>query len=263
MAIDKPAGGEMPFLDHLEELRWRIIYSLIAIVIGLGIGLYFAFAYNIIGTLQQPILPYMNGRRLGILHPMDGFTIRLHIAFGIALILAAPIVGYQIWAFLAPALHKPEKRVVLPVLFAAAILFLIGAAMAWFFVLPMTIKWLSILNGDTFELNYVATEYFSMAINLVLAFGAAFEVPLLLVTLVALGLLSASLLNRSRKFAVLIIFVLAAVISPGDAVSATLALAIPLYLLYELSIVVAFMIEKRRRLKKEREDKEAELAAPA
>ena len=251
----------MPFLDHLEELRWRIIYSLGALVVGLAIGLYFAFAFNIIDTLQAPILPYMNGRRLGILHPMDGFTIRLQIAFGIAMILAAPFVGYQIWAFLAPALHKPEKRVVLPTLFGAAILFLVGAALAWFFVLPMTIKWLNALNGNTFELNYVATEYFSMAISMVLAFGAAFEVPLLLVTLVALDVLSASMMNRSRKFALLIIFVLAAVVSPGDAITATLSLAIPLYLLYEISVVVAFAIERRRRVKKARDEEDAQLAA--
>src|SRR6185503_4091172 len=100
MAIPKSSGGEMPFLDHLEELRWRIIYSLIAIVIGLGVGLYIAFVYPLIDILQQPILPYMNGHRLGILHPMDGFTIRLQIGFGIAIILAAPVVGYQLWAFL-------------------------------------------------------------------------------------------------------------------------------------------------------------------
>jgi sec-independent protein translocase protein TatC len=252
----------MPFLDHLEELRWRIIYSLGALVIGLAIGLYFAFAYNIIDTLQAPIMPYMNGRKLGILHPMDGFTIRLQIAFGIAVTLSAPFIGYQIWSFLAPALHKPEKRIVLPVLFAAAILFLLGAALAWFFVLPQTIKWLNALNGNAFELNYVATEYFSMAISMVLAFGAAFEVPLLLVTLVALGILSASLMNRSRKFAVLIIFVLAAIVSPGDAITATLSLAIPLYFLYEISVVVAFAIERRRRVKKARDEEEA-LAASA
>src|SRR5947208_1873539 len=135
MAIPKSSGGEMPFLDHLEELRWRIIYSLIGVVVGLGIGLYIAFAYNIIDILQAPMLPYTNGHRLSVLHPMDGFTIHIQIAFVIGFTLAAPVIGYQIWAFLAPALHKPEKRVVIPVLFAAAILFLLGVALAWFYVL--------------------------------------------------------------------------------------------------------------------------------
>ena len=102
------------------------IPSLIGVVIGLAIGVYFAFGYNIIEVLQKPMLPYTNGHRLSVLHPMDGFTIRLQISFVIALIMAAPVIVYQVWAFLAPALHKPEKRVVIPVLFASAILFLLG-----------------------------------------------------------------------------------------------------------------------------------------
>ncbi len=249
----------MPFLDHLEELRWRIIYSLIAILVGLAIGLYCAFALNLLDWLQEPLLPYLGGRRLVVLHPMDGFTIRLHLGFVVALAVAAPTIGYQLWAFLAPALHKPEKRVVLPLLFAAAVLFLAGVALAWFYVLPMSLKWFHMMNQGTLESMYTAKDYFSFATMLALAFGFSFEVPLLFVALVALGIMSASLLNRSRKFAVLGIFVLSAVVSPGDAIGTTLALAIPLYLLYEMSVVVAFIIERRRRTKKARED--AELAA--
>jgi sec-independent protein translocase protein TatC len=251
----------MPFLDHLEELRWRIIYSLIGIVVGLAIGLYFSFAFNLVELLQAPLIPYMQGHRLVVLHPMDAFTIRIQIAFVIGLTVAAPVVGFQLWAFLAPALHKPEKRVVVPVLFAAAILFLCGVALSWFFVLPMTLKWTYQLAGDSLETMYAASEYFGFATNLALAFGLAFEVPLLIVALVALGIMSAAVLNKSRKFAILGIFVLAAVISPGDAVTATLALAIPLYLLYEIAVVVAFFIESRRRKRKEREEDDG--VAPA
>lgn len=244
----------MPFLDHLEELRWRIIYALIGVVIGLAIGLYCSFAFNIIDLLQAPVLPYLKGGRLVILHPMDAFSIRIQIAFVIGLAVAAPVVGFQLWSFMAPALHKPEKRVVIPVLFAAAILFLCGVALAWFFVLPMSLKWLYGLVGDSLTPMYAAAAYFSFATNLALAFGLAFEVPLLLVALSALGIISASTLNKSRKFAILLIFIGAALISPGDAVIATIALAVPLYLLYELSVVVAFIIEKRRRVAREREE---------
>ena len=251
----------MPFLDHLEELRWRIIYSLVGVVIGLAIGLYLVFAYNIVGWLQAPMLPYTEGHRLAVLHPMDGFTIRIQIAFVIGFALAAPVIVYQVWAFLAPALHKPEKRVVIPVLFSALVLFLLGVALAWFYVLPASLKWFDSINKGAFELNYVAGEYFSFVTNMALAFGLAFELPLLLVALVALGIMSATFLNKSRKFAVLLIFVLAAVISPGDAIIATLALAVPLYLLYEISVVVAFVIEgRRRRVRKARD--EAELGEP-
>lgn len=249
----------MPFLDHLEELRWRIIYSLIGVCLGLAIGLYCSFRFNIIDILQAPLLPYLKGHKLVILHPMDAFSIRIQIAFVIGFTVAAPIIGYQLWAFMAPALHKPEKRVVVPVLFAAALLFLAGVALAWFYVLPMSLKWLYGLVGDTLEPMYAASEYFSFATNLALAFGVAFEVPLLLVALSALGILSARTLNKSRKFAVLFIFIGAAIISPGDAVIATIALAVPLYLLYEVSVVIAFIIERRRRARKDAE----ELAATA
>ena len=249
----------MPFLDHLEELRWRIIYSLVGILVGLAIGLYFAFASNLLAWLQEPLLPYLDGRRLVVLHPMDGFTIRIQLGFVIALAVAAPVVGFQLWAFLSPALHKPEKRVVVPLLFAAAVLFFAGVALAWFYVLPMSLKWFHALNLGTLETMYTAKGYFSFATTLAMAFGLSFEVPLLFVALVALGIMSASTLNKSRKFAVLGIFVLSAIVSPGDAITTTLALAVPLYLLYELSVVVAFVIERRRRVKKARED--AELAA--
>src|SRR4051812_15248580 len=264
MRIPKTSSGEMPFLDHLEELRWRIIYSLVGVMIGLAIGLYFSFAFDVLGWLQKPLLPYLNGHKLVILHPMDGFTIRIQLAFVVGFTVAAPVIGYQIWAFLAPALHKPEKRVVLPVLFAAAVLFLSGVALAWFYVLPASLKWLGEINSSgSLESMYAASEYFSFASTMALAFGLSFELPLVIVALVALGIMSASFLNRSRKFAFLIIFVLAAVLSPGDAVIATIALAVPLYFLYEVSVVVAFMIERRRRLKKVRDEEDAELAASA
>ncbi|MEO5568187.1 MAG: twin-arginine translocase subunit TatC [Gemmatimonadaceae bacterium] len=254
MTTPAPSSGEMPFLDHLEELRWRIIYSLIGIVIGLAIGLYLSFAFNIIDVLQEPVLPYLKGGRLVILHPMDAFSIRIQIAFVIGLTVSAPVVGFQLWAFMAPALHKPEKRVVVPILFAAALLFLAGVALAWFYVLPMSLKWLYGLVGDSLTPMYAAASYFDFATKLALAFGVAFEVPLLLVALSALGILSANTLNKSRKIAILAIFIGAAVVSPGDAIVATIALAVPLYLLYELSVVLAFVIEKRRRVAKAREE---------
>jgi sec-independent protein translocase protein TatC len=246
----------MPFLDHLEELRWRIIRSLIGVVIGLVIGAVFSFGYDVIGLLQEPLLPYLNGRRLVITGVMDAFTIKLQIAFIIGLVFAAPVIGYQVWAFLAPALHQQEKRVVMPVLFVAGLLFAGGVALAWYFVLPLTLKWATGMAGTSLEVMYVAREYFGFVTMLALAFGIAFEVPLLLVALSALGILSANTLNRSRKFAVIVIFVASALLSPGDAIIATIAMAIPLYLLYELSVVFAFVMEKRRRLAKEREDAE-------
>ena len=244
----------MPFLDHLEELRWRIIYSLIGIVVGLAVGLYCAFGFDLIALLQQPVIPYLGTNKLVILRPMDAFSIRVQIAFVIGLVIAAPIIVYQLWAFMSPALHKPERRVMVPVLFSAAILFVGGVALAWFFVLPISLKWLHDLAGTSLQTMYTATDYFGFATNLALAFGIAFELPLVLVALSALGIVSARMLNKSRKFAIVGIFIGAAIISPGDAITVTVTLAVPLYLLYEMSVVIAYFIERKRNARKAREE---------
>lgn len=252
----------MPFLDHLEELRWRIIYAGIALLIGVAIGLALAFKYDLVTILAAPALPYMGGAKLIVTHPVALFSIRIQIAFVIGIGIAAPIIGYQLWAFMAPALHQNERGLVIPVLTAGAILFFIGVAMAWFIVLPMSLKWFYGLAGVSLQPMYEASEYFGFVTNLCLAFGAAFELPLVLVALTALGIVSATALSKSRKFAVLIIWAVAAIISPGDAVTVTIALAVPLYLLYELSVVVGFFIERKRRNKRARDEKE-ELASAA
>src|SRR3954469_11628914 len=162
MPIPKTSSGEMPFLDHLEELRWRIIYSLIGILIGVTIGLVVAFKFDVVELLQAPIHDYLHGRKLVVLNPMDAFSIRIQIAFVIGLAAAAPIVAYQLWAFMSPALHKPEKRIMIPVLVSALVLFMIGVAMSWFIVLPMSLRWLDGLMGTSLEPMIAASEYFGL-----------------------------------------------------------------------------------------------------
>jgi sec-independent protein translocase protein TatC len=255
MPIPESSSGEMPFLDHLEELRWRIIYSLIGILVGVATGLVLAFKFALVGLLQAPIAPFMDGRKLSVLTPMDAFSINIQIAFVIGFAIAAPVIGYQFWRFMSPALHAKERRIVIPVLFAAALLFISGVALVWFFVLPMSLKWLHELAlASGLQPEYTASAYFGFATNLALVFGIAFEMPLLLVALNAFGIVSASRLNSSRKYAVLLIWGGSALISPGDAITITIALAIPLYLLYEMSVVIAFVIEKKRAARKAKEE---------
>jgi len=256
MPIPKSANGEMPFLDHLEELRWRIIYAGFAFIIGLTVGLVIAFKYDIIGILEAPALPYMGGQKLIVTHPADIFSIKIQIAMAIGVVVAAPIIIYQLWRFLSPALHAHERRIVIPVLIAGSMLFLFGVGMVWYIVLPMTLKWFYGLVGTSVQTMYSASEYISFVTDLALAFGVAFELPMLLIALVAFGILSAKKLAAMRKWAVLIIWVGAAVISPGDAITVTFALAIPMYVLYEISVVVAFIIERKRRIKREQADRE-------
>src|SRR5262245_54455311 len=129
MPIPKSQSGEMPFLDHLEELRWRIIYALGTVIVGTAIGLFCVFKYKLIGILEAPILPYLAGQRLAQFHPGDVFSIQMQLGITVGIVLAIPVIGYQVWAFLSPALYKHERRVVIPILVAATFLFMAGAAM--------------------------------------------------------------------------------------------------------------------------------------
>src|SRR5216117_4116215 len=119
----RPPTGEMPFLDHLEELRWRIIWSLAALVVGMLIGFLAVYKFDLIGLLERPIVPYLHGRKLVYTHPGDPFSILLSASLVVGVIVALPVIIYNVWAFLSPALHKHEKRVVIPVIIGAVILF--------------------------------------------------------------------------------------------------------------------------------------------
>src|ERR1051325_2510751 len=149
MPIPKSQSGEMPFLDHLEELRWRIIYSLAALLVGLGIGFLVAVKYDLVYWLQKPLLPYLRGQTLVYTHPGDTFSVLMQMAFVVAVAVALPVVGYQVWAFLSPALHRHERRIIIPVLLIPGVLFPGGVALSYFLVLPMTLQFLMSLEAHS------------------------------------------------------------------------------------------------------------------
>ena len=256
MPIPKSPTGEMPFLDHLEELRWRIIYSLGALAVGVGLGFYVSLKADLVLWLQKPVIPYLRGQTLVYTHPGDTFSVLMQMAFVVGIAVALPVVGYQVWAFLSPALYKHERRIVIPVLGVAVLLFAGGVALAYFLVLPMTLKFLFGLEANSLTPMITVSEYFGFVTSLCLAFGLIFEVPIVLVGLSAFGIVSPQQLGKVRKFAILISWIGAAVVTPGDLFTTTLALAIPLYLLYELSVAVAWVIFRRKARRRA-----AELAA--
>lgn len=252
------ATGEMPFLDHLEELRWRIIWSLVAIIVGLAVGFWIVTHFDVLLFLQQPIIPYLAGHKLRYTHPADTFSITLNMALAVGALIASPVLVYQVWAFLSPALHKHEKRLALPVIAGAVLLFLAGVALAWFFVIPMLLKVLmTAFQSNSLEPAIMVNDYFSMITMLALTFGASFELPILVLALAALGIVTPTLLGKFRPYALLFAYLLAAFVTPGDLIFATLALTLPLYLLYELSIVLSIIVFRRKR----RAAEAAELAA--
>lgn len=242
----KNFSGEMPFLDHLEELRWRIVWSLGALVVGLFIGFWLVVKFEFVRLLQAPIAPFLNSK-LVYTSPADPFTITLNAAIIVGIIIASPVIIYHVWAFLSPALHRHEKKVVIPVIGGAVALFAGGVAMAYFFVLPMILKFLMTFQSASLEPMITAAGYFGMVMTLALTFGAAFELPVLIFALAALGLVTPTMLSKFRPYAFVLSFVGSAVVTPGDIFLATMALTVPLYLLYEVSVILARIVFRKRQ----------------
>ena len=246
----KNTSAEMPFLDHLEELRWRIIWSLGALAVGLVLGFVIVLKLNLLHILQQPIAPYLSGHKLVYTHPGDTFSITLSTSLIVGIVIASPVIIYQLWAFLSPALHKHERRLVVPVILGAVLLFVMGVALAYFFVLPMTLKFLLNFQVESLEPMITAADYFSLVTILVLTMGAVFELPVLILGLAALGLVTPKFLSKFRKYALVLSYVVAAFITPGDLFITTVALTVPLYLLYELSVLLAYLVFRKREARR-------------
>lgn len=254
-------AGEMPFLDHLEELRWRLIWSLGAVLICAIAGYFLVTRLDVLGILVAPIEPFLKGTKLKYLSPTEPFFITLKLAVAVGLLLASPIVIYQVWAFLAPALMPSEKRVIVPALYMGLVLFAVGVVMSYELVLPMTLSFTMGFQTESLEQSIVIGEYLGFVTRLLLAFGAVFELPVVVLILSALGLVTPEFLAGKRKHAIVIITVVASVLTPGDVITLTVMMMAPLVLLYEFSIVLSRLVTRRRR--RLSEEAAAEAAAEA
>jgi len=255
--------SDMPFLDHLEELRSRLLKSVVAVGICVAIGFILVIKFNFITLLEQPILPYLQGRKLIFTHPGDSFSIVMQVSFGIGFALAAPVLLYQLWGFLSPALYKHEKKVVIPLLFAATCLFMMGAALAYFIVLPFALKFLMEFQTAALEPMITARDYFDFATSLALSMGAVFELPILLVGLTVLGIITPMQLRAYRRHAMVASLVVAAIITPGDLLTTTVMLMVPLYGLYEVSIVASSVVYRRKEQRRIAGERESDVEALA
>jgi sec-independent protein translocase protein TatC len=241
------SSAEMPFLDHLEELRWRIIWSLAALVVGVVAGFVLVYQFDLLTWMQGPILPFMHGHKLVYTHPGDGFSVLLQSAIIVGVVIALPVIIYQVWLFLSPALHRHEKKVVVPVILGSVFLFVCGAALAWYLVLPMTLRVLFQFGDKDFEQMITVSEYFGFVTSMVLAMGAVFELPIAILLLSAFGLVTPQFLAKFRRHAILGSYLAAAIITPGDLFISSIALTVPLYLLYELSILLSLVVFRKRQ----------------
>ncbi|MEP6690644.1 MAG: twin-arginine translocase subunit TatC [Gemmatimonadaceae bacterium] len=238
---------EMPFLDHLEELRWRIIWSLLALIVGVGLAFFLLTKFDVVKIIEQPIAPYLRGHKLVYTHPGDPFSIYITMSFSIGIFLALPVIVYQLWLFVSPALYKHEKRMVIPVILGAVGLFLAGVALSFFVVLPLAIPWLMGFQTESLEPMITASEYFGLAVSMSLAFGLCFELPIVILGLAVLGIVTPKFLNTYRRHAIAICVIVGAFLTPGDLIWTTIAMAVPLYFLYEVSVLGTYVIDRRRR----------------
>ena len=261
MPISDIDETEAPLLDHLIELRTRLLRAVLALVAAFAICL--PFADRIFGFLVRPLTAaFPDGQgRLIYTKLYEAFFVEIKVALFAAFFIAFPIIANQLWAFVAPGLYAKEKRAFLPFLFATPILFTAGAALAYYVVMPLAFRWFLGFEGEAGGLKLEALpgtgDYLSLVMQFILAFGASFLLPVLLLLLNRAGLVSRDQLARGRRYVIVGIFAVAAIITPPDVIS-QLMLAAPLILLFEGSLLIM-----RRDEKKKAEEDAAETAPEA
>jgi len=249
---------KQPFMSHLEELRKRLVVC--AIAVGAGFVVCYFFSQTLFGLLVHPLREVMpEGERLIFTNLPEMFFTYLKVAFIAGVLLAAPIIFYQIWMFVAPGLYRNEKRYLFPFVISSTILFVGGAVFGYSVVFPFGFKFFIGFSNEYVKALPKVNEYFSFSIKLLFAFGLVFELPVVIFFLTRMGIVTPEVLKRKRKYAILLTFALAAILTPPDVITQCM-MAGPLIILYEVGIMVA-MIAKRKREKEEDEVAESPAAS--
>ena len=241
--VDELAGSEAPLIEHLIELRKRLIYSAIALVVLMLVC--FIFARNIYDALLIPYLRAVPGAELIFTAPQELFFTYLNVAMFGAIFVGFPFVASQIYMFVAPGLYKHERHAFIPYLVATPVFFVLGACLVYFAVLPMALHFFASMQTVDIKMLTSVSEYLGLAMTLILAFGVCFQLPVVLTLLAQIDLVNVKMLNHGRRYAIVGILIFAAFITPPDPIS-QIGLAVPMYLLYELSILSVRMVERKR-----------------
>lgn len=233
---------EMSFLDHIEELRWRIIYALV------GILVFTIVAWIFIDPLVEIVLlkPARDANAsLQNLRPFGQLFLYVQVAIIVGIVASLPNIFYQLWKFIAPALKKKERKYILWIVFFSTFCFLVGIAFAYFVMLPLAMKFAAKFGTVEIANEFAIDEYMSIIISVMLAAGVVFELPMVSFFLSKLGILTPTFMRKYRRHAIVIILVLAAILTPGADPVSQVILAVPLVLLYEISIFISKISSKK------------------
>jgi sec-independent protein translocase protein TatC len=240
----------MTFLEHLEDLRKRLWYSFVAIFIALFPA--YAFSKEVYKLLTRPLMQFLpEGQKLTVLRLPEAFMLYIKVALLTALFVVAPFVFYQIWLFVAPGLYQKEKKYVIPFVMFTTIFFLGGALFGYFIAYPFACRFFVNMSSG-FNTMFTANEYFGLTLKVLLGMGLVFELPVLIFFLSRMGLVTSRWMIKNFKYAVLAIFVVAAVITPTPDMMNQSILAVPMLALYGLGIVIAFFFGKESKTRKEK-----------
>ncbi|MCB1003084.1 MAG: twin-arginine translocase subunit TatC [Acidimicrobiales bacterium] len=243
-AVDEPEHGRMTLVEHLAELRSRLFKSIVAVVVG---GLVCWIFYNqILEFLVQPYCDIRGGDcGLYVTDPLEGFKVRLQVSGYGGIALAMPVILWQLWRFITPGLYKHERRYAVPFVASSVTLFVMGAALA-FWTLPKALEFLIDIGGTELQEIYSPNKYLTLIVYMMLAFGIGFEFPILLIFAQMAGLLTPEQLASGRRWAIVIIFVVVAVLTPSGDPYSQIVLAVPMVLFYEAAIIVGKLMRRRK-----------------
>jgi len=242
---EEDAGGKMSFLDHLDELRRRLVVAIISVAAGFVVAL--VFIDRIFGFVMRPLQQLLpHGGKMIYTEPTEAFMLQLKVAALAGLVMAAPLVMWQVWLFVAPGLYSKEKRFALPFVFFSSIFFVGGAAFSHYVVFPTAWGFLASFTTDYMEFTPKVSSTFSLYAQMMLAFGLVFQMPTVVLALARMGVVTAGFLVRHTKYAILIIFVIAAVITPTSDIVTQTMMAAPMIVLYGISIVVAWIFGRKK-----------------
>lgn len=237
------AGEKIPFTKHLEELRYRILVSLAVVSVA------FVATYSVSDRLLEPLASLIDVKMVFIA-PTEAFFVNIKLAFYIAIALCAPVLFYQMWAFVAPGLLAREKKYTFRLMLGSTLLFILGLAFCFYLVLPMGLKFLIGFGGDMLTPMLSVGAYLGFCLKLLIVFGIVFQLPLVIIFLYSIGIVDVETLKSFRGYLVVSSFILAAVITPPD-IFTQVVLALPLIILYELSLLGIKIFSRKKSEKKD------------